>query len=74
LINKHIKVNHLNTARLHTLRTHPVIDCVGKDNDDPLLVCRIKILLIPRRAHRYLLVLVLAILDEQLSWVMPELG
>lgn len=47
MINKHIKVNHLHTARLDTLRTHPVIDCVGKDDDDPLLVCRIKILLIP---------------------------
>lgn len=74
MINKHIKVNHLHTARLHTLRTHPVIDCVGKDDDDPLLVCRIKILLIPRRAHRYLLVLVLAILDEELSGIMAELG
>lgn len=74
MINKHIKINHLHATRLNPLRSHPVIDCVGKDDDDPLLVCRIKILLIPRLAHRYLLVLVLAVLDEELCGIMAELG
>lgn len=74
MLNKQVKINHLDHARLHAIRTHPVIDCVGEDDDDTLLVSGIKILDMPRRAHRYLLVLVFAIFDEELRGIMAELG